>query len=193
MEKNQQFKQDIIETAQKVFSRFGLKKTTMDDVARLLNKGKSTLYYYFENKEELFIAVIAKEVEVVRKYMQAEINKGASAQEKLRYYALGRMQCISKLLNFYGALKDDYLKHYAFIQKMRKQYDEEEIATLRAILKEGADKGEFVIEDLDLTASAITYAIKGLEYPWAIEADSGKLEKNIDTMLGILFNGLLKK
>lgn len=47
-------KQEIIEAASKSFSLFGYKATTMDQVARLANVGKGTIYTFFKNKEELF-------------------------------------------------------------------------------------------------------------------------------------------
>jgi AcrR family transcriptional regulator len=40
----------IICKAGELFSRYGYKKTTMDDIADALQKGKSSIYYYFQNK-----------------------------------------------------------------------------------------------------------------------------------------------
>ena len=50
-------KQQIIEAAGVIFERYGFKKTTMDDIAYAAGKGKSSLYYYFKNKEQVFEAV----------------------------------------------------------------------------------------------------------------------------------------
>ncbi|OYW78704.1 MAG: TetR family transcriptional regulator, partial [Sphingobacteriia bacterium 32-37-4] len=47
MVKEEIFKEDIIREAQKLFQAYGLKKTTMEDIAKALGKGKSTLYYYY--------------------------------------------------------------------------------------------------------------------------------------------------
>ena len=54
-------KTQLIEAAGVTFSRFGYRKTTMDDIAFAAGKGKSSLYYYFKNKEEVFEAVVEKE------------------------------------------------------------------------------------------------------------------------------------
>ncbi len=43
----------IICKAGELFSRYGYKKTTMDDIADALQKGKSSIYYYFQNKEDI--------------------------------------------------------------------------------------------------------------------------------------------
>lgn len=47
-------KQEIIAAASKSFTLFGYKATTMDQIARLANVGKGTIYTFFKNKEELF-------------------------------------------------------------------------------------------------------------------------------------------
>lgn len=51
-------KQLILEAASKSFSMFGYKATTMDQVAKLANVGKGTIYTFFKNKEELFDEII---------------------------------------------------------------------------------------------------------------------------------------
>jgi AcrR family transcriptional regulator len=49
----------IVEAATKSFSLFGYKATTMDQVAKLANVGKGTIYTFFKNKEELFNDIIS--------------------------------------------------------------------------------------------------------------------------------------
>ncbi|MGN1401443.1 MAG: TetR/AcrR family transcriptional regulator [Bacillus sp. (in: firmicutes)] len=51
-------KQLILEAAAKSFSLFGYKATTMDQVAKLANVGKGTIYTFFQNKEELFRYIV---------------------------------------------------------------------------------------------------------------------------------------
>ena len=47
-------RQEIIAAATKSFTLFGYKATTMDQVAKIANVGKGTIYTFFSNKEELF-------------------------------------------------------------------------------------------------------------------------------------------
>ena len=51
----------IIEVAQKLFARYGFKKTTIDEIARLAHIAKGGIYYYFDSKEDIFRAVLEKE------------------------------------------------------------------------------------------------------------------------------------
>jgi AcrR family transcriptional regulator len=47
----------ILEAADNLLHRFGYSKTSLDDIAKEAGLGKGTIYYYFESKEEIFIAV----------------------------------------------------------------------------------------------------------------------------------------
>lgn len=49
----------IVEAATKSFSQFGYKATTIDQVAKIANVGKGTIYTFFKNKEELFDEIIS--------------------------------------------------------------------------------------------------------------------------------------
>jgi len=55
-------KQQIVRAAIKRFSKHGLKKTTLEEVARDLRIGKATIYHYFSSKEELYFECVALEV-----------------------------------------------------------------------------------------------------------------------------------
>ncbi|PLS18814.1 TetR family transcriptional regulator [Bacillus sp. M6-12] len=48
----------ILDAAAKSFSQFGYKATTMEQVAKIANVGKGTIYTFFTNKEELFSEIV---------------------------------------------------------------------------------------------------------------------------------------
>src|SRR5215471_15804519 len=48
--------EEISAAALQVFARRGLHQTTLDDVAKEAGVSKGTIYLYFKNKEDLFIA-----------------------------------------------------------------------------------------------------------------------------------------
>ena len=47
-------KERILKVAEEFFAQFGIKKTTMDEIAKKVRIGKSTLYYYFKSKTHIF-------------------------------------------------------------------------------------------------------------------------------------------
>jgi TetR/AcrR family transcriptional repressor of mexJK operon len=53
--------QAVLAAAKKLFMERGYAATSMDDIARRAKVGKATVYEHFQNKEELFAAVVNRE------------------------------------------------------------------------------------------------------------------------------------
>ena len=71
-------KQLIINAAEKTFSSFGYKATTMDQVARLANVGKGTIYTFFKNKEELFDEIVSSLIAEIKEAAEQAIDPNVS-------------------------------------------------------------------------------------------------------------------
>lgn len=184
----------IINSARCIFARFGFRKTTMDEIAQAAHKAKSSIYHHFTSKEEIFKAIAEKESSLFKEEVIKAISQQDSPQKKLRTFVITRMHALRRLVNFYNALKDEYLEHYSFIEKLRVNHDREEKRIIKEILQEGIERGIYIIiKDLEITAVAIITALKGLEFSWVIESDISKIEKNIDSLLGVLFYGIVKR
>jgi len=184
-------KDSIVLVAQKMFKRFGFRKTTMDEIAVAARKGKSSLYYYFKSKEEVFEAVVEKEATTLRTDIITNIGKCNSAMEKLRVYIFVRMDGFRNWGNFYEALKDEYLSNYEFIEKIRIKYDRSETETITQIINEGIENKEFKDLNAALTAKIIVTAMKGLEIPLLTASDKkANFKKEINEMLEVLFHGI---
>ena len=145
------------------------------------------------SKEDIFTEVIEKESRLLSDELSKVIKDVSDPPEKLRLYIITRMNRIKQLVNLYSALSDEYLEHYSFIEKARKKSLEREMNAVKDILKEGIDKGYFAIKDVNLTSFSIITAMKGLEYPWTMEAEIPEIQKSMDSLLEVLFNGIMKR
>lgn len=76
-------KKHIIEAATKSFSLFGYKATTMDQVAKLANVGKGTIYTFFKNKEELFDEIIQTLISEMRRAAEKAIDPSRTFHENV--------------------------------------------------------------------------------------------------------------
>lgn len=184
-------KQQIIEAASVTFNRYGFKKTTMDDIAYAAGKGKSSLYYYFKNKEEVFEAVVNHEAE----NLVAEINKVLSnvnsATEKLRGYVNVRMKRFVERGNLASALNDNFLATFSFIEKIRNNYKDFEIDTISNIIHEGIKNNEFKPVDAEFTAETILTCMVGFELPLLSQTNPGDDSlKKINSVIETLFYGI---
>lgn len=192
-ELRESFRIIIIEKAAEVFNRYGYKKTTMDDIAKEVGKGKSSIYYYFKSKEDIFKAVIEFEANVLRIELTNSIDAVDKPIDKIRNYVLTRMRVYKKVNNFYKALTNDMLLHLNFIEETRERYEKQEIQLVEQILDSGIKQGKFDMEESYLGALAIVTALKGLELPFFNLDEESTFEFRLDQLLRLLFMGIVKR
>jgi len=182
----------IVASSAKVFHRYGFKKTTMDDLAKVLRKGKSSIYYYFKNKEELFEAVVEMEIAHLKKLLESKIKQTDPPQDKLATYIVTRMQVIRNMVNYWDVKSNETYSGIEFIARLRRKYDNQEIDYIITLLTEGIEQGSFRIKNPRLSAIAIVTAMKGLESPLFEEnfAESEQ-DEHIKEIINILFFGLI--
>ena len=185
------FTDKIIDKAGEIFNQFGFKKTTMDEIAQQLGKGKSSIYYYFKSKEEIFEAVVEKEANKLRNEVKSAIDQASDPIDKIKNYVLTRVRVYKEVTNFYNALKNDGLLHLDFIDSLRKKYELSEIEILQQILIEGVNAGKFKLNNTHLASIAVVTALKGLEETFNKSEDDESLEKQLDNLLNILFYGII--
>ena len=66
------------------FLRYGLKKTTVQDLVQPVGIAKATFYLFFESKEELFVEVILHEIpQMIQRLMRASFETTDDTREAL--------------------------------------------------------------------------------------------------------------
>lgn len=185
-------KKRILSAAANLFSRFGLEKTTMEDIAKAAGKGKSSLYYYFKSKEEVYAEVIRKEIAGLKTTIRKAIEEEDDPYNKFTRFVGTRLNYLNKKADQYTTIRDEYLKHYQFIQNLTADYSDWEMSTIEDIVEYGRDKGLFMVADSETISRAIFFALKGLEYPWTTSLTQIELEKSVYVLVDILLKGISK-
>jgi AcrR family transcriptional regulator len=72
--------QEILKAAIRLYQKFGPNGFTMDDLATATGRSRTSLYYYYKNREEIYQAVMDK----IARDMAAEIRQAVAAVETLR-------------------------------------------------------------------------------------------------------------
>lgn len=191
--KKDEKREQIITAAGIVFGRHGFKETRMEKVAEEAGMGKSSLYYYFLSKEELFEAVVEREAEHLKHEIILATKDITDPYKKMKLYVISRMKAFKKSINLYTAVKTNYLDHLPFINKVRAKYDKEELKMVESILKEGVRTNQFKLVNTELATIAIVTAIKGLEYTIIIRESHFKMEQQVEQLLMFLFYGIVKR
>lgn len=146
IEKENEMRLTIINQAQKLFKKYGLKKTTMDEIAFECGKAKSTLYHYYNNKEQIFEDVIKKEMLNVRKVVKIQVDRQNGIANKVITYFVTFHKIISNYYNLERIIKSD-LQRYKPSENMYMEFMNYEIDYLSVILKNAIKNNELKLID----------------------------------------------
>jgi AcrR family transcriptional regulator len=73
-----QRKEDILDAAQKVFFDKGLQATTMEEIAEQAELSKGTLYLYYNSKEDLYLSVMMRGMQILNQMFESCVAKGSN-------------------------------------------------------------------------------------------------------------------
>jgi TetR/AcrR family transcriptional regulator len=76
-------KEEILDAAQKVFFEKGLTTATMDEIAEAAELSKGTLYLYYKSKEDMYLAVMMRGMDVLYKIYEPIVASEDSTLQKL--------------------------------------------------------------------------------------------------------------
>lgn len=159
-------RQKLIDIARQLFAKRGVANTTMNDIAVASGKGRRTLYTYFNSKEEVYSAVIESELERLSDKLDEVAAMKMRPLDKVIELIYTHLSMIRETVVRNGNLRAEFFRNIWMVEKVRKNFDEDEIEILRRIYREGKDAGEFDIDNVDLVADITHYCIKGLEVPF---------------------------
>ena len=82
-------REEIISAAEKVFIEKGLSASTMDEVAESAELSKGTLYLYYHSKEDLYLAVTLRGMEVMYRILHEAVSTGENPIKLIENLAEG--------------------------------------------------------------------------------------------------------
>jgi len=159
-------RQTLVDVARQLFAKNGIEKTTMNDIAVASGKGRRTLYTYFKSKEDIYFAVIESELERLSDKLDEVAAKKMRPQDKVIELIYTHLNMIKETVVRNGNLRAEFFRNIWMVEKVRKNFDEDELEIFRKVYQEGKEDGEFDIENVDLVADITHYCIKGLEVPY---------------------------
>jgi AcrR family transcriptional regulator len=152
----------IIEASQKRFGLFGVEKTSMREIADDLKLSKASLYYYFPDKESLYIAVVEKEQEEFISKISERISSFHEPEQLLLEYANTRLSYFRTLLNLGRLRLETFSGLKPALLGAIQDFREKEKGIIINIFKKGIEKGIFQINEIDQTADLFLDLLKGL-------------------------------
>jgi AcrR family transcriptional regulator len=190
----------ILEAAREVFFRDGFVSANLDEVAQKAGVAKGTLYRYFENKGELYVAVLSHNGALFEQRMREAAASAAEPADQIRrvgrfyhehwtahpeyfriFWALENQEVI-------GELPD------AVVGEVTKLWDEC-LRILADVIRAGVERGAFRPSDEWVTANILWTAANGLLQNETIAARRANLHGHrpqalFDAMIELVIAGL---
>lgn len=170
----------LVDVARQLFAKKGVEDTTMNDIAQASKKGRRTLYTYFKSKEQIYMAVVESELEMLSTQMEKAASKPVSPDKKILELIMTHLDAIKMVVYRNGTLRADFFRDIWRVEAMRKEFDRKEIALFRRVLHEGKEQNLFDIDNVEITADILHYCIKGIEVPYI----RGQIGEELDDETG---------
>lgn len=183
-------KQLLIDAARGVFARIGVARATMNDIAEASGKGRRTLYTYFKSKEDVYMAVVSQELELLMVRLKQLMKTKLSPEEKLIEFIYTHLSTTDEIITHNGSLQADFFSDIKEIQQVRLRTDVQEMRMLRQLLTEGVEKGCFEPMDVEMATTIIFYAIRGLEVPYTKESVAERMQQRKENIANFILKGL---
>ena len=192
-QKSEAKKMQIVDAAIALFSRYGYEKTTLEALAESLHMAKSTVYLYFENKEDLFLECIDRLTFVaVPEKEWDDIRKETHSLERLKKRGIAFHKAFP---NYRGILT---MTKAALGSDNRKLADKAKntlslmTKPIKKDLRRGMAGGLFRDIDEEIIAHLILAMGEGLGFRLMMDTQYS-IEQAIDIMYDIVSHGLIKK
>ncbi|WP_141734595.1 TetR/AcrR family transcriptional regulator [Oligoflexus tunisiensis] len=185
----------ILEAAQTLFSRYGVRKTSIEEIAKSAGLGKGTVYLYFKSKDEIFDAVAQKFGQILTDKLQTEIADAPTHSRKLEQYIMVRLRFIHDLIQTNGLTAEvmNEASCTPAMHRVREKFGAQQIALLKQIIDDGVAAGEFETSDSEISAIAIFVAMNGLEKPWTFQGRQLPLDDLVKALIDLYLVGLKKR
>lgn len=186
---------DILRFAADAFSRTGFHNTKMQDIADLADIGKGTLYEYFRNKEELFLAIYDEWMQAYETMVRQRVDAATDA--------IARVDAIrDSAVEFYMSRAEQaplLLEFWAHALRSKSEEFRERVRRNRAFLR---DLGVQITNELISTGWFTEVDVKsftmleagisdGIFFAWLMEDMGFRLDKAFTFRQSVIGLGLL--
>jgi len=152
----------ITEAAQRRFGVYGLEKTSMREIASDLGISKASLYYYFPDKEHLYIHVVDKEHDEFIKNLRRNMEQSEFPDEMIRNFVKTRMELFRTFLNLSRFKMSTIREFKSLMNDSWIRSKTKEIQIMSDVLKQGMENGSFKEDHPDELAELFIDILRGL-------------------------------
>lgn len=188
---------EILKAAVDLFSERGFERTTVDEIASRANVGKGTIYLYFENKEQIFIAILEAGIQRIIDRMDEILKESGDFRQRLESMLKEHLQFAEDHREFYQVLIKERLNmkligdkdaQNRLLEKHHKTHIQ-----LTEFMQIGIDQNQLRKGDPNIFAFAFSGIVSHFCFHWLTEGKDSCLVEQAPVILDLFYNGVGKK
>ncbi len=161
--------ESILNTARKMFARYGLRKTSIEEMARVARVAKATIYSHFGNKDQVYLEVLRREKDEIVDKVSSSVDQKTLPVDRLVVFVKAKFTYMRQATNILNLDREGIENLLPSAESIRNELFESEVDIIHSILKSGIEKGVFYLNYPLLTARAISHALRGFELNWLVQ------------------------
>jgi TetR/AcrR family fatty acid metabolism transcriptional regulator len=180
---------EIIDAARTVFARHGFALGIMDEIAKEAGIAKGTIYLYFRSKTEIYKAVLAHDMKVLKKSTLDRIDAATGLRDKIGAFILARLENAEARKEFFRIMDSEQ----GNVTMTRSQYSEflrEPVLRLAAAIGEASRMGEVRPVPSEKAAWLIADMTRGTIQRRILEQDVATPHENAELLLNFIWPAL---
>ena len=189
-------RREILEAALKLFSEKGFHNVSMLEIAKKAEFATGTLYKFFENKEDLYKALVLEQSEKFHRTLTEAIERPRDEVEKLRSFVRAKGEVfranVPMIRLYFAETRGASYNIMAGLDRdIRERYGHF-LETLASVFASGMEKKRFKkIGEPYYLAVAIESLTNAFLFLWLEAPDQHPYPDDPDIILKILFKGLV--
>lgn len=190
--KNQTKHEAILQYATRVFAKDGFAATDVQQIADQADVGKGTVYRYFGNKSDLFLACADAGMKKLDSCIYNAIEGVDSAVETTRKVASAYAKYFEKNPEMVEILIQERAAFRGFIPDTHMVYRRKNQGVLGNVLRSGVESGEIRKLDVRAASDALANMLYGTVV-CSLEGSNRKLGQMVEQAVEIFLNGILSQ
>jgi AcrR family transcriptional regulator len=189
----------ILAAAEQCFAKYGYKKTTMEDISRIVGLSKAAMYYYFKNKGEMYIILVTNAYRTLVKELKEELETETTCDQKIIMYFQKRLDWLYKQSHIQTQItQDELLAFNEFGGGIVQAIGMEERKLFMDVLQKCVDDNHYRKIDVEKVSNYLFILADGLYNFYQPETSMELLtqeridiiKKDISTALHLLIRGI---
>lgn len=152
----------ILDAAAKLFATHRFHEARMEDVACLAEVGKGTLYRYFKDKEEMYLALLDRAATGLQERLCHAMKGSSCPRERLVAIVAGLLSYFDDQPHVFDLIQHAEVMHRPDAEFPWQKTRDQTMALVKDVLEAGRQQGLFAIDDPDVAVLMLLGGLRAI-------------------------------